>query len=68
MATTRPTKAVLPEKNEYRKMPASIKAKPEDVAKAIMQGPPKKKWRFQTQARGHQDVTEHDVIETWRPR
>ena len=41
-------KSVKNEKNEYRKMPAPINAKPEDVAKAIMQGPPKKKWRFQT--------------------
>ncbi len=36
------------EKNEYRKMPELINAEPEEVAKAIMQGPPKKKWRFQT--------------------
>lgn len=35
------------EKNEYRKMPDPIDARPEDVAKAIMQGPPKKGWRFQ---------------------
>ena len=35
------------EKNEYRKMPEPIDATPEEVAKAIMQEPPKKDWRFQ---------------------
>ena len=35
------------EKNEYRKIPEPIEATPEAVAKAIMQAPPKKDWRFQ---------------------
>ncbi len=39
------------EKNEYRKMPKPIDASPEQVAKAIMQGPPKKHWRFQQNKR-----------------
>ena len=34
-------------RNEYRKMPPPIDATPEAVAKAIMQNPPKKDWRFQ---------------------
>lgn len=34
------------ERNEYRKIPELIAAAPEDVARAIMQSPPKKKWRF----------------------
>lgn len=36
------------EKNEYRKMPEPIDASPEDVLKAILNTPPKKKreWKF----------------------
>ena len=35
------------EKNENRKLPEPIKgATPEQVAKAVMQRPPKKEWRF----------------------
>ena len=35
------------ERNENRKLPEPIKnATPEQVAKAIMQKPPKKEWRF----------------------
>lgn len=34
------------EKNEHRKMPEPIDATPEEVARAIMQRPPKKKWDF----------------------
>lgn len=34
------------EKNEHRKMPEPIDASPEDVLKAVLNTPPKKKWRF----------------------
>ena len=35
------------EKNEYRKLPEPIPdATPEQVARVVMQNPPKKKWRF----------------------
>lgn len=39
------------ERNEYRKMPEPIDAAPEDVAKAIMQSPPKRRWRFLSKRR-----------------
>ena len=40
------------EKNEYRKLPEPIKgATPEQVALAIMQGKPKKEWRFMKRRR-----------------
>ena len=34
------------EKNEHRKMPEPIDATPEEVARVILNSPPKKKWRF----------------------
>ena len=41
--------------SKYDKMPPRIPDTPENIARACMKGPPKKKWRFLEEEKGQEE-------------